>query len=163
MVVARSALKSFNKEVKLDGVTYKDKEGWCYEEYASPQWNKEPRVLNGFGYALLEINDYYEASRDENARKLFELGISYLKAHLADYDTGSWTNYDALGLRATPAYHHMHVSILEMLYNITGDSSIKLYRDKWRGYELKQGFGASKSLLEMDKEIPLLKIYPMIE
>ena len=163
MIVAESALKSFNRDVKLDGVTYKDKEGWCYEEYASSHWNKEPRVLNGFIFALLGINDYWKVTGDENARKLFELGFSYLKAHLADYDTGSWTNYDSLGLRATPVYHHLHVTLLGILYDITGDSEIKTYRDRWKGYESRQGYGANISSREMEKEIPLLQIYPMIQ
>lgn len=69
MIVAESAMKSFNKEVKLDGVTYKDKEGWCYEEYASPHWNKEPRVLNGFIFALLGINDYLQGNKRRKCEK----------------------------------------------------------------------------------------------
>lgn len=105
----------------------------------------------------------YKATRDENARKLFELGFSYLKAHLADYDTGSWTKYDSLGLLATKNYHHLHVNLLGTLYDITGDSEIKMSRDKWKGYESRRGLGADISILKMDKEIPQLELYPMIE
>jgi hypothetical protein len=163
MITAESALKSFNKEVKLGGVTFKDKEGWWYGEYACHNWNKEPRVLNGFIFALLGINDYYKATGDENAKRLFDLGFSDLKSHLADFDTGSWTNYDSLGLRASRDYHHIHVTILGILYDITGDSEIKMYRDKWKGYESRQGYGANISSREIEKEIPLLQIYPMIQ
>ena len=133
--VARSSLNAFYVNVSDGGVTYKDKEGWWYEEYAMTNNTIEPRVLNGFMYALIGINEYYEQTKDERARYLFEMGINDLKCQLDYYDTGRWTYYDHLNHEASGSYHQIHIELLNELYEITGDSYFKDYCEKWTQYD----------------------------
>jgi heparosan-N-sulfate-glucuronate 5-epimerase len=132
---ADSSLEAFYIDVKDGGVTYKDEEGWWFEEYAQANNTIQPRVLNGFMFALVGINDYYEYTKDERAKYLLEMGSKDLKNQLEEYDTGSWTYYDHLGLKASEPYHLIHIELLSDLYKITGDSYFKNYSEKWAKYE----------------------------
>lgn len=132
--VARTSLNSFYMEVEDGGVTYKENDGWWYEEYADEN-GSDPRVLNGMMFALLGIHEYYELTGDENAKYLFDNGIISLKAHLSNYDAGGWTYYDTLGNPASKKYHHIHVRQLSQLYDITNDPVFKGYSAKWKSYE----------------------------
>jgi len=131
---AKTALNAFYIEVKDGGVTLKENDGWWYEEYADENGSNS-RVLNGMIFALLGIHEYYEQTGDEDAKHLFNKGIIALKNHLSDYDTGSWTYYDALGNLASKKYHNIHIAQLSELYNITGDPIFKEYYDKWKSYK----------------------------
>jgi heparosan-N-sulfate-glucuronate 5-epimerase len=130
------ALNVFFMEVNQGGVTYKDSDGWWYEEYAQRNNFQQPRVLNGFIICLGGIKNYYELTKDERAKYLYDAGFKDLKRHLADYDTGNWTNYDMVGTKATLPYHQLHVELMDEIYRSTGDSEFKKYRDKWGDYEI---------------------------
>lgn len=135
---AKKGLGAFFVEVDKGGITYKDKDGWWYEEYAQSGLDIEPRVLNGHISALLNLQEYYNLTKDEKAKELFDLGVSDLKARLADYDTGNWSYYDAVGNKAVFKYQDIHVRQLDSIYKITADPYFKLYRDIWAYYELAE-------------------------
>ena len=130
---AHLALNSFYVEVKDGGVTYKNKNGWWYEEYVTGT-HVQPRVLNGMIYALFGIYEYYEFTGDQDAKFLFDQGIVSLKNNLYKYDTGNWTYYDAIGGRAPRSYHKIHVSQMLQLYKITKDPFFKEYYEKFQRY-----------------------------
>lgn len=53
---AKKLLNAFLVDVRNGGLTYKTaNDGWWYEEVAAYSEQKEPRVLNGFMFALLNI------------------------------------------------------------------------------------------------------------
>jgi hypothetical protein len=133
--LARKALSAFHVEVANGGVTLKGDEGWWYEEYAC-EGGANPRVLNGHIFALEGIHEYYAATNEEEAKYLFDKGILALKAHLLDYDSGTWTYYDALGLKATEGYHKLHVTQMLHLYHLTNDPIFLQYHDRWQTYRL---------------------------
>lgn len=86
---AKLGLGAFFIEVRRGGVTYKDNEGWWYEEYAQPGMEIQPRVLNGHIVSLIRLYEYYNLTKDEQAKYLFEAGVNDLRARLVDYDTGN--------------------------------------------------------------------------
>jgi heparosan-N-sulfate-glucuronate 5-epimerase len=131
---AHLALNAFYVEVKDGGITYKDHNGWWYEEYVTGT-NVQPRVLNGMIFSLFGIYEYYEFTGDQNAKVLFNQGIISLKNNLYKYDAGSWTYYDALGYEASPSYNEIHVNQLLQLYEITKDPFFKEYYEKFKGYD----------------------------
>lgn len=137
---AKEGLNAFSIDINEGGVTYKDANGWWYEEYAQPNMNIQPRVLNGHIFALLGIYKYYEITGDEQAKYIFDMGTTDLKAYLADFDNKQlqWTNYDLVGNRATSGYHNIHIDQLGKMYNITGSSIFDLYRNKWANYSQLQ-------------------------
>jgi len=153
---ARKGLEAFYLEIDQGGVTYKDEDGWWYEEYAQPDSDMEPRVLNGHMAVLIDLNEYYNLTGDSKAKELFDLGLSDLKKNLRSYDTGNWSRYDLEGNNAVEKYHQFHISQLDTLYSITGDAIIKTYRDSWSYYELAY---LHEYMAEIEKEIGKLRLY----
>jgi hypothetical protein len=103
-------VNSFFIEVKDGGATYKTQnDGWWYEEY-SHQEGLKSRVLNGMMITLLGIYDYYNITKDPEAKYLFDQGIIALKNDLPKYDFGNYSYYDILGNPAR-AYHELHVRL----------------------------------------------------
>lgn len=153
---AKRGLEVFYLEVDKGGVTYKDADGWWYEEYAQPGLDIEPRVLNGHMAVLIDLYEYYNLTKDGSAKELFDLGLGDLKANLDSYDTGSWSRYDLVGNNAVKKYHEFHISQLQALYNITGDALFKTYRDSWLYYELAY---LHEYMAEIEKDIVKLRSY----
>ncbi len=153
---AKGGLGAFFNEVDEGGVTYKDKDGWWYEEYAQPNLGMEPRVLNGHMAVLINLREYYNLTRDSNAKDLFNLGVSDLRANLKSYDTGNWSKYDLAGNNAVWKYHEIHINQLGQIYNITGDFYFKNYRNSWIYYELA---AIEEYNANIDKSIGNLRLY----
>lgn len=124
-------INSFFVEVKDGGVTYKTQNfGWWYEEY-SHQEGLKSRVLNGMMFTLLGINDYYNFTKDPEAKYLFNQGIIALKNELPKYDFGNYSYYDVLGNPAR-VYHDVHIRLLDELYEITNEEIFSEYSEKWK-------------------------------
>lgn len=129
---AERLLNSFFVEVKDGGVTYKTTSGWWYEEYADTS-GEEPRVLNGMMFTLLGIHEYYQYTRSNTAKHLFDQGIVALRNDLPLYDDDGYSYYDILGNPAWE-YHNIHIDLSNQLYDITKDSIFKDYRDRWQSF-----------------------------
>jgi hypothetical protein len=130
---AKKLLNLFFVEVKDGGVTYKtSNDGWWYEENAC-EYGKESRILNGMIFTILGIYEYYEYTKDENAKYLFEQGVLSLKKDISRYDMNGFSYYDIL---ETPAweYHNIHIELLESLYELTKEEIFKEYYEKWKNY-----------------------------
>lgn len=124
------------------GVTYKTFDrGWWYEEYANGN-DQGPRVLNGMMYTLLDLYNYYDFTNDNSALFLFNQGKKSLVNDLQDYDkNGNYSSYDKNHGYAPTDYHYVHVCLLGKLYNITGDTVLKSYHDKWEsGIPLNESY-----------------------
>jgi len=129
---ANKALRAFSISVDEGGVlSYGENDYVFYEEYACP---KSSKVLNGFIFSLFGLYDYYIATYDSTAFTLFYEGIESLKNNLCRYDSGDWTYYDCLGLKASLSYHKLHIEQLKALYSITNDEFFMYYAKKWSNY-----------------------------
>ena len=134
---AKNLLNSFFVDVKDGGVAYKTpNSGWWYEEYASRNSSKEPRVLNGMIHAILGINQYQKESNDTSAKMLFDLGILALKRDLPKYEYNGTSLYDRLGLPANSFYKSLHVNQLKELYELTDEPIFLHYYERWNNYNL---------------------------
>lgn len=127
---AKLLLNSFFIEVKDGGVTYKSKEGWWYEEYASNNC-KVSKVLNGMIFTILGIYDYYQYTNDSDAKILFDKGVLALKNELPKFDYKGFSYYDVLGNLAHE-YHAIHIDLLKKLYDLTKEDVFKYYHDGWK-------------------------------
>lgn len=109
-----------------------------FHELAKPGF-KKTYILNGHTGSLLHIWQYYELTRDPQAKVTFDKGINYLKQHLRKYDTGSWSLYDQtvshrMKNRASEHYHQIHIDHLKKLYNISGEPIPKKYANRFTKY-----------------------------
>lgn len=119
-----------------DGGVYSIDQGYIFlEEYPN---KSSKHVLNGFIYAILGIWDYYNVSSDKKAHNLFENCIHTLENNIDKYDLGYWTLYNLPKDNKNIAsrwYHQIHISMMEIIYNITRKQVFNYYMNKWLKYD----------------------------
>ena len=121
--------------VQEGGFTHKlDNDSWWYEEYSDDHTGKI-MVLNGMMYTLLGLHEYWVYSGKEQAKTLFDKGITALKQQIANYDRSGHSYYDILKHKAGGRYHDIHINQLHQLYEITGENILKEYSIKWNNFQ----------------------------
>lgn len=131
---AKLLLNSFFVEVECGGVTLKTTDHeWWYEEYAHEK-GLVSRVLNGMMIAVLDIYSYFGYTNDEDAKLLFDNGVTGLVHNLHVYDFNGYSYYDVLKRPAGQKYHGIHVSLAKQLFDITNQGVFKEYHEKWKSY-----------------------------
>lgn len=137
---ARRAFEAFLKTVDQGGVVYVDNYGhtWIEEYIVFPPTH----ILNGFIWASWGVYDYFLATNEPVAEKLFKQVIETMAANLRHYDTGFWSLYEQSGTRmkmlASPFYHSLHIIQLEIMHKLTGLKIFYDYAYKWRVYQNSQ-------------------------
>jgi heparosan-N-sulfate-glucuronate 5-epimerase len=133
---AQRAFEPLLKTVDNGGVAYRDDSGytWLEEYIVSPPTH----ILNGFIWASWGVYDYFLATEDPVAQRLFGQAVETLAANLQRFDAGFWSLYEQSGtwlkMLASPFYHHLHVIQLKILYQLTGEEIFRNYAEKWEGY-----------------------------
>ena len=112
-----------------------------YEEYPT---QPSSFVLNGFIYSLLGVYDFKEVAQGKEkvmAERIYQAGMSSLKAMLMMFDSGVGTLYDlrhvVIGIepnRARWDYHTTHIELLMQLANIDGDPLFTSTHKRWQRY-----------------------------
>ncbi|MCP5063461.1 MAG: hypothetical protein GY936_13495 [Ignavibacteriae bacterium] len=134
--MAEKALMSFTIPVDEGGVTSFTKHGPFYEEYTA---DVPTCVLNGMIFAMCGITDFVRVFPENKlARKLYDEGIETLKNSMPDFDLGYWSKYNLVNANwypkndpSTITYQHLHITQLQMLYNLTEEKIFKDYADKF--------------------------------
>ena len=128
---AKMLLKGFYFPIDSGGFTYKEKEGWWFEEFADTS-KKTPRILDGHIYCITGIREYFLFTKDDSASYLMEQGLSSLKHHLREYDRGNGkVGYDIEQHIADKKYHMILSGQMKQLWEITNDSTFYRYYKKW--------------------------------
>ncbi len=133
---AQRALASFHKSTAEGGVASTDDRGdlWFEEYIVSPPTH----ILNGFLWASWGIYDYFLATKDSSAQKLFERAVQTLTRNLNRYDLGFWSLYEQSGTRlpmvASLFYHQLHIVQLRVMYRLTGETAFVQMADRWERY-----------------------------
>jgi len=137
--VSQKALLPFLYSVKEGGVSCSTKYGPFYEEYPA---DVPVLVLNGHIFALCGVYDFIRTHpEDQQAREIFDRGVSSLESLLPQYDLGFWSKYSLCEADfhpevdpATIGYHHLHIIQLELMYQLTGKEMFKEYAERWKNY-----------------------------
>ncbi len=140
---AQLAFESFLKKLDEGGVSYLDENGFVwFEEYIVLPL-PPTHVLNGFIWASWGIYDYYLATGDPQAKKLFDEVIRTLESNLRDFDNGFWSLYEQSGTRlkmiASPFYHRLHIVQLHVMFLLSGREIFQHYKTCWENYLQKPG------------------------
>jgi heparosan-N-sulfate-glucuronate 5-epimerase len=138
---ANKAFQAFLVDYDDGGVmTIEDDSGDSifFHELVKPGFQKT-YILNGHTGSLLHIWQYYELTKNPQAKSIFDKGINYLKYNLWRYDTGSWSLYDQTLIDQLPnlssdVYHKIHIDHLKSLYEINGEKILKEYADRFNKY-----------------------------
>lgn len=128
---ATKALAWMGRPITEGGIAYKMTSGTWFEEY--PDASNPSHVLNGHMWALFGIYDYYRVTRDQTAKKLFNLGIAALLSEIHKYDVGYWSVYAQTNRVdvVTGAYQQFIIEQLLVLHQITGKARLRQYSEKW--------------------------------
>jgi heparosan-N-sulfate-glucuronate 5-epimerase len=129
---AELLMRGYYVPIQTGGFTYRDKDGWWYEELAD-SFMHTPRILDGHIFAVTGLHSLTEATQNDSAVYLFRKGVAALKNRLPSYDIGNgWSFYDAYHLPADRKYHHILTGQMKELYELTKDESFAKYYRKWR-------------------------------
>jgi len=131
-------LLAFKVPIENGGLRY-EKQGFLwYPEYYHKGLagiKEPPYVLNGFMFVVINFYRIWERHKINLALELFEEAEPYIAKNLQIYDGGDCSYYDALGNVGGPRYNtytKIHVSLLNILYNITGRETYRYYAEKWK-------------------------------
>lgn len=135
--MAEKALPAFRQTTQKGGVMSETPWGPFYEEYAA---EVPTLVLNGKIFALFGLFDFVRVfPHHSEARELFQLGIDALKKALPAFDMGYWSRYNLCDASwypkldpSTIQYQRLHISQLEVLFRITGESLFSEYALRFR-------------------------------
>ena len=117
---------------------------WFEEEAdnSTPILATPSHILNGFMLSLECINYVYTFNSSAYALALFNEGISSLKSHLPEFDTGLWQRYSMLSRYISSAYMIIHRDCFTKLAAMTGDSFFSDWSDRstWMYYLASSGY-----------------------
>lgn len=130
---AKKAVEFMLIPVSKGGTLFVKDDNYYFEEYASVD-DKRRTVLNGWIFTLFGLYDYLIIENDMNIRKIFTQSVDTLVRHVDDYDMGYWSFYDKTGRIASPAYHQLHIALLQVMADITGEKYLAEKAEIWRGY-----------------------------
>lgn len=134
---ARTLIKGFYLPIQEGGFTYKEPNGWWYEEIADAGL-QTPRILDGHIYAIWGVRTYWLQTKEDSAAKVMNLGLNALKYHLPGYDAGNGKiYYDVSHKPADKKYRKILLSQMKQLYEATGDEAFLNYYNKWSAADKK--------------------------
>ncbi|MFY9647045.1 MAG: D-glucuronyl C5-epimerase family protein [Terriglobales bacterium] len=146
---AEKAFLAMTRPIAEGGVLLEDGEKnlWIEEYLVDPPTH----ILNGFMWALWGVFDYWLATGDVSAKKIYDRGVQTLLRNLSRFDTGYWSLYEQSGTRlkmlASPFYHRLHIVQLRVMSMLTGDASFATVADRWEGYAQHRVY-RSRALVE---------------
>lgn len=113
------------------GFTYKDPQGWWYEELADTNLHT-PKILDGHIYALQGIQKLWQLTKHDSDLLIVNNGIAALKHDLPFYDAGNGRiYYDVYKKLADQHYQEILANQMMELWQSTRDSVFYRYYKKW--------------------------------
>ena len=120
-----------NEAVDINQVNFVRKFGhllW-FEEYPS---NPPSRVLNGYLFAIISLNDSLNYSADLMIADIVKEAVKELPFILKFYDLGCWSKYDFYpGRTATLTYHRVHLLQLQYFFVQFECHSLAPFLERW--------------------------------
>ncbi|MDR0935025.1 MAG: D-glucuronyl C5-epimerase family protein [Erysipelotrichaceae bacterium] len=102
------------------------------------EFTNYPFVFNGWIFSIFGLIDYVTITKDEYYRTILNKTINTFKNNIQKMDNGYWSKYSDDKKIASPFYHSLHISLLEILYQYTGDKIFKEYKDLFSKYASKK-------------------------
>lgn len=131
---AKKAFGAFMVDYEKGGVASDEGRDSLFLQILAKPGFPKTYVLNGHTNSLLFIWKYYEYTHDYRALIVFGKGINWLLDNLQKYDSGEWSYYDQKNTRARDNYHQAHILQLGRLYDVTGESLLKQYSERFASY-----------------------------
>lgn len=95
-----------------------------------------PAVMNGWIFAWFGLYDYVIATNDEgNYKDMMQKSLLALEERMPLFTTSYWSKYDLEKRIASPFYHHIHIALVQAVYQLTGHQLFDNYARRWQSYE----------------------------
>lgn len=139
---AKDVYLSLNTEIKNGGVCFQDanRNMWIEEYIVDPPTH----ILNGFIWSLWGIYDFALCFNDQSAMKVFNNFSKTISSNLNTYDLKYWSKYEHSGtivpMIASLFYHKLHITQLQIMYDLTNDKVYSYFYKKWQEYLNKTHF-----------------------
>lgn len=135
-------LRAFTVSVNDGGVAEELDDGavW-FEKFAHPA-NQRPKVLNGHLFAVLGLFDIAQRLGRPDIQSLAERGLAAALVLMPRFDRGDGSAYNILGARASLHYHEIVIEQLSRLYQLTGDTRLMNWRDRF--VAMKSGYALTR-------------------
>jgi hypothetical protein len=128
---ARRHLESILTDYRQTGVSYINGDALFPLEYVS---DERVLVLNGILRCLLILRECSIRLNDALLKDTFERAYASLKPQLNSFDAGCYTFYDSRGTPADRKYHELHVELLRLMMERTGDHDLVPILARWTRY-----------------------------
>jgi hypothetical protein len=111
-----------------------NQDGWLLGVAAE---NNNAKILNSQLFCVANLMTYYEYTGDERALKLFKKGVDVLEKNINDLTEGCGTYYSLSKDKSkdkivSHQQHPEYIKMLERLYLMTGNNTLKNTLDKWQ-------------------------------
>jgi hypothetical protein len=128
---AKTLVRGFYLPIQSGGFTYKEANGWWYEEIADKNLHT-PRILDGHIFAITGVHEYWLVTKDDSAAYVVQKGIQALKYALPSYDIGNgWSYYDVYHKASDKKYHRLLASQMKQVWKITNDNFFYTFYNRW--------------------------------
>ena len=77
-----------------------------------------------------ELTGYYKEMMDKS--------LEALEQRMPLFTTNYWSKYDLAKRIASPFYHHMHIALMQAMYQLTGHQIFNEYGQRWQHYEQRR-------------------------
>ncbi|WP_435083141.1 D-glucuronyl C5-epimerase family protein [Ohessyouella blattaphilus] len=132
------------------GTILRKGESITFEKYP-PEKGVASSVLNGWAFALFGLYDYYLLTKDEYVKDIFMQSCKTMATNISLYDCRYWSMYDLVGTIASPAYHDLHIALLRVLADLSGENKLAFYASKFEQYRcnpIKKGAAIVKKIIQ---------------
>lgn len=97
---------------------------------------KAPLILNGWIFSFWGLWDYCLFVKDDtDVKKVLDSTLVTMITWLPKFDLPYWSMYEDGKRICSPFYHKLHISQLNVMYELTGEKVFKEYADKWLKYQ----------------------------
>ena len=146
---AKKAIYFMLKPLEENGTTqYYDNKIYL-KEFAN-----EPVVLNGWIFSIFGLYDYLLINPDdEKVKEVYNTTLETLKRELNKFDLTYWSKYDIKNKVASPFYHHLHIQLLRVLNDLTGEEIFEEFANKFVTYEKNKIYKTKAFLLKAIQKI----------
>lgn len=128
--LARRVAENMLRPLDQNGTARERGEDLCLYEYACVD---ECVVFNGWVYGLFGLWDHARRTADPLTQWQLDRSLATLKRALPLFiRSDGWSYYDTGRRLASPFYHDLHISLLEALHLLTGESA---YREQMQAFQ----------------------------
>lgn len=98
------------------------------------EFTHEPVVLNGWIFSLFGLYDGWLFFRDPALKAVLDRSLAAMKDHLSEFDNGYWSMYNRGKMITSPFYHSLHIALLQVLGEMTGEAVFTDTARRWEQY-----------------------------